>query len=214
MFIIFHIRSNLVWNELEELLKKYNLKIAESVIINRKQELEEFSKTHKRIVLKLFSPKALHKTEKRLVHVDLTREDAEKIYSELLRLKHEFGGDIVAQEFISGTEVIIGGKKDKQFGYVIMIGSGGIYAELLKDVCFRTLPVNEEDVKAMIEELKLKEIIKGIRGKQNNVDSLIKSVVNSSKMLEKENLKEFDINPFILTEKEGLVVDVRLIKED
>ena len=63
-----------------------------------------------------------------------------------------------------GTEIIIGMFKDAQFGPVLMFGLGGILVEVLKDVCFRVVPLTARDAREMIKEIKGYTLLKGYRG--------------------------------------------------
>ena len=74
------------------------------------------------------------------------------------------------------TEVIIGMMKDPHFGPVIMFGLGGIFVEVLKDVSFRVLPIEERDAERMITEIKGFKILQGIRGESPKDIQAIKNL--------------------------------------
>ena len=105
-------------------------------------------------------------------------------------------------------------KKDPTFGHVIAAGVGGIYVEVYKDVSFRVCPITERDAEAMLDDLKGRAILEGARGKKLNKGALVAALVKLSRLPEKQpRLAELDINPFILNDKEGKVVDARVILE-
>jgi len=114
---------------------------------------------------------------------------------------------------IRGTEIIIGGKRDIQFGPTILVGLGGIYVEVFKDFQIGICPVSKGNAKEMLEKLKSYPILKGTRGKKGvNLDKLIETILKvSNLMLKEENLQELDLNPLIATEKEIIAVDARAI---
>src|SRR5438270_5268277 len=78
-----------------------------------------------------------------------------------------------------GAELIVGLQNDPQFGPIIMVGIGGIYTEVFKDVSFRVLPITKSDAAEMIEELKGKKILQGFRGAAPiNIDTLSSALVS------------------------------------
>src|SRR5690625_3299159 len=88
--------------------------------------------------------------------------------------------DISVQQMLpEGVEVIVGVTNDPTFGSVIMLGLGGVFVEVFKDVSFRVAPINKNDAFKMMEELKGYEILQGVRGqpeldKEAIVDVLLK----------------------------------------
>src|SRR5919197_1276460 len=83
---------------------------------------------------------------------------------EAVEKSKDLGFPLVAKIVSSGIELIIGLQNDPQFGPVIMVGLGGIYTEIFKDVAFRMLPITKQDANEMLEGLKGKQILKGFRG--------------------------------------------------
>ena len=79
-------------------------------------------------------------------------EDAEK---KLRKMHREFlDNRIIVQEFFEGVEMIVGLKSDEVFGKLLVVGFGGIFAEVKRDVSFRALPVSRRDIVEMIRELR------------------------------------------------------------
>lgn len=204
--------------ESENFLKEY-LPIAKSVLASDFDEALRFvNKNSYPVVLKLISEKIIHKTDYKAVAIVKNEEEMGREFDRLLefarkkRLKIE---GILVQEFCKGKEVIIGLKKDDSFEHVIMFGIGGIYAELLRDVSFRVCPITLEDADEMLNELKLKKILEGVRGEARVNLKLLKNIlVRVSKIPEKnKNIKEMDINPFIINSNDGKLVDARIVLE-
>ena len=114
-----------------------------------------------------------------------------------------------------GTEMIIGVTKDPQFGHALMVGLGGIFVEVLKDVSFRLIPFNEADAREMLNELKAHKILEGIRGEApRDVDAFVNVMLSVSKMIEENpEITELDCNPTFVYEKGkgALVVDARIL---
>lgn len=116
---------------------------------------------------------------------------------------------IVIQEAKDGKEMIIGIKDDKVFGKLLLVGFGGINAEVLKDVSFRALPVDKEEIKKMLEELKLYPSL--VTRKKYAVDKFISMIEEVSKIAVKQKIMEMDLNPVILDEKDAYIVDARIV---
>ncbi|MSR86016.1 hypothetical protein EXS74_01315, partial [Candidatus Woesearchaeota archaeon] len=113
-------------------------------------------------VLKIISPDALHKSDIKGVRFVKNFEELREQYQSLLDIVHKNKlrlKGILIQEYIEGTSVIIGLKKDVSFGHVLVFGIGGIYTELLKDVSFRVCPITLEDAEEMIQELQMKDLL-------------------------------------------------------
>jgi 3-hydroxypropionyl-CoA synthetase (ADP-forming) len=108
------------------------------------------------------------------------------------RLSKQFDvkGVLLEKMVPRGIEMIVGLQNDPQFGPVIMVGLGGIFTELFKDVSFRVLPITEKDALDMIEELQGKMLLKGYRGSSTvNLDILSKALVKIGRL-------GFDISPY------------------
>jgi len=188
------------------LLNKYGIKFVKSEIIKTK---DDFKKTAYPVVLKIFSEKIVHKTEKRAVVLDIrNKKEALEAWGKLRKISP----DILKQKMIRGQEVIIGMKKDAQFGPVIMFGLGGIFAEVVKDVSFRICPVDKKQAAEMIKEIKSAEVLGGWRGrKPAKIGDLADIIVRTSKLSLKENIKEIDLNPIMVNSQGAFVVDARII---
>jgi acyl-CoA synthetase (NDP forming) len=119
------------------------------------------------------------------------------------------------QEMVpAGIEVIIGGKKDREFGPVILFGLGGIFVEVFKDTTVRVAPVDMAMAREMIDSIKGSALLKGFRGSTPCDNGVLAHVlVNVSKLLmDHPEITSLDINPLIVLEKgKGCVaVDVKM----
>ena len=117
------------------------------------------------------------------------------------------------QEVMQGREVIVGMKRDVQFGPVILFGLGGIYVEVLNDVALRIAPVGVDEAKKMMSETKGYNLLKGVRGeKKANLDLLADMISKFSAMVMKmDTALEIDLNPVMVNETSAKVVDVRVL---
>lgn len=170
------------------------------------------------VVLKLLSPKIVHKTEfgaVKVVHDEHELVENFGSFLEKARKKRVPVTGIMVQEFVKGTELILGVKKDETFGHCVLAGLGGVFVEVLKDVSFRVCPVKERDVLEMLDELKGKKLLERFRGKKPvNKKEIVKAVTGLCRLCKKNpEIKELDINPFIVNDKKGLAADVRVVLE-
>lgn len=190
-------------------LARLNIPVAKYHVVSSVKDAERYAKQFGfPVVLKLVSPKVIHKTEAGGVtavrQLDFLRETASKFLEK---------GKVLVQEHCRGVEMFLGIKNDASFGHVLLAGIGGIYVEVYKDVAFRVCPINAREAEQMLDELKGKALLDGVRGqKPVNRKALVDAMVKLSKLPEKiPDIEELDINPFFVNEKEGKAVDARLV---
>ncbi|MFA5047649.1 MAG: acetate--CoA ligase family protein [Patescibacteria group bacterium] len=173
------------------------------------------------IALKVVSKEVVHKSDAGGVKIGIKDETELKLVIDEMKKKvtqniknAKIDGFIVG-EMVKGQEVIIGLKRDPQFGTVIMLGLGGIYAETFKDVSFRIAPFSVDEAKMMIEELKIYPLLLGARGqKPADIDALAELLVKFANFsLANPTIKEIDFNP-IMVKSSGsgcTIVDSRIM---
>jgi acyl-CoA synthetase (NDP forming) len=170
--------------------------------------------------MKIVSPDILHKSDAGGVKLNIQDErEAKLAYQEIIFNAKKYNKEakisgIIAYPMIpQGTEIIIGMMKDPHFGPVIMFGLGGIFVEILKDISFRILPLEERDAEEMISEIKGYQILKGIRGETPKDVKSIRDVLMKISQLVMENpeIKEIDLNPVFVFNQGLQVVDARMI---
>ena len=123
---------------------------------------------------------------------------------------------VLVEKMVKGTrEVILGMKRDPQFGPNLMFGLGGIFVEVLKDVTFGLAPVTEKECYKMIESTKSYKLLTGVRGEEPvDIDAIVLSIQRMSQLvMDFPNIEEIDINPLMVGHKGdgALVVDACLI---
>lgn len=167
------------------------------------------------VVIKAVSSKMLHKTELGGVFLNVASAAEVKSTFKQIRARNEnLQGILVEQMAGSGAEFIVGVQDDPNFGPVIMLGSGGVLIDLLDDVTFRMLPVDRDDVREMIEELRGKLFLKGYRGHPAlNEEAFIDAVLNIGRVgMDAAGLYEsMDFNPVIVTAEGAVAVDAKII---
>ncbi|WP_162131205.1 acetate--CoA ligase family protein [Solibacillus isronensis] len=193
----------------KKFLQQFDLPITNEQLVTTEQEAIEVIKDFQYpLVLKGMSPQILHKTDKGLVSLNITSE--EQAIEEFNKLKAiieatpnaTFEG-ILIQEMIKGdfTEMFVGSKRDPIFGQMVIVGLGGIYIEVLKDISMRKAPVSREQAKEMIEELSASQVLQAYRGKKaRDIDALSKLISDFSKVIAtvEEDILEADLNPVMV----------------
>jgi len=198
-----------------DLLKRYRIQVSTYTFCkNEKDLMLAIKKIGFPCVMKV-SGNIIHKTEVNGVRLNIQNEDeAKKNFNELIKIK---GCErVIVQKMIEGYEIIVGGKKDPQFGRVVALGAGGIFTEFLKDVSFRVCPLSRNDAEEMFKEVKFSDlIIKGFRGqKPADANSIIETILAVSRIMENnQKIKELDINPLFATPTKAIAADVRIILE-
>lgn len=209
----------LSFSESYALLKKYDIPMVDSILVKNEKELARAcSKLKFPLAMKISSPDIVHKTDVNAVVLNIHfLASAKKEYKNLMKNikkiypKARIEG-IVMQKMGSGLEIIAGLKKDEIFGVAIIFGLGGIFVEALEDVTLRIVPITKKDVYEMMDELKAKKILFGMRGKKYNIKALGDLLLNVSKLGHAEkNIIEMDLNPIFVNEKNALVADVRIL---
>lgn len=196
----------------EEFLEKRGFPVVKRMLFNDSEKALNYADKIKfPIVLKLSSNELLHKTDFNAVRLNIHRDEFLKEFNNLNKMKIKHNG-VVVQKFLHGKYIILGVKKDETFGHVILVGIGGIFAEVIKDASFRVLPINKKDAFEMLEELRGYEILKGYRGEKINLKNVVNVMVKLSKLIEKnKNITELDLNPLVANEKNTVIVDARIV---
>lgn len=193
------------------ILEAYGIPVTREIMVNSLGDaLEAAEKIGYPVVLKIMSPDLLHKSDIGGVELNITDpEGVRRAYTSLMERTADNKPDalvegILVQEMLQpGMEMIIGIKKDPVFGPAIVLGLGGIYVEVLKDVSTRIAPLRPEDAWAMIDELKGKTLLEGARGSlPRDTDALVDILIKVSRLAVEmeDHLQEMDINPLIVHE--------------
>ena len=214
-------KRSLLETEAKELLREYEIPVPDFKLIKSEDEIIGLAKEiNFPIVMKIVSPDIIHKTDAGGVKIGIkTEKEARIAYQEIIFEAKKYNkeakilGIIVYPMIPQGTEIIIGMMKDPHFGPVIMFGLGGIFVEILKDISFRILPIEERDAEEMISEIKGYKILKGIRGEEPKDIEAIKDLLLKISQLTLDNpeINEIDLNPIFVFNKGLQVVDARMI---
>lgn len=176
-------------------------------------------------VAKVVSPDILHKSDAGGVSLGLPDAAAVAAAIEAMARKPQIAaarveGWLVEEMIPAGMEVVVGGFRDPQFGPMLMVGLGGIFVEVLKDVSFRLCPIDAATARDMLGELKGRPLLAGVRG-QVGVDeaALIKVMMamgGPDGLLTSlaDDIAEADLNPVIVSASGAVAADARFILAD
>ena len=172
------------------------------------------------VALKVVSPEIPHKSDVGGVRLNVaTPEEAAAAFTALRnRLtphasRLTIHGILVAKMAAPGTEVIVGMVRDPQFGPAVMVGLGGVFVELYKDVAFRLPPLSPAEARAMLAELKAAPLLTGYRGQPpRDVDALAACACAVARIAaEHPEIQEIDLNPIIAHERGCMIVDAKIL---
>ncbi|MFA4942649.1 MAG: acetate--CoA ligase family protein [Patescibacteria group bacterium] len=207
---ILNSKTSGLWDYLEtkKLLDHYGIKTVKTIRVDK-----TISKMKYPIVAKIIGPDLVHKSEAQAIFLNLKTElELKKIIkSPLLRNKSNY---LVAQEMVvGGLEIILGFKRDDNFGPLIVVGWGGIYTEIIKDTSVFLAENNDRLIIEKIKQLKVYQLILGARGKEPFdlealVDNIKKLILLSQ---EHPEIKELDINPAFILRHGFVAADWRII---
>jgi len=177
------------------------------------------------VVLKIWSPDILHKSDVGGVKVGLKSEQEVKDAFDLMMYripKKKPDANILGvlvQEMVrtSGKEVILGMHRDPQFGPLMMFGMGGVLVEVLKDVSFYLAPLTADEAKQMLIATKTYKILQGVRGQEGvDIETIAEGLQRVSQLVtEFPEIKEMDINPYVVGRPgtTAIAVDARISLE-
>ncbi len=174
------------------------------------------------VVLKIQSPDVSHKSDVGGVMLNITGDEMLRpAYRQLLEnIKHHqpdarIDGITVQKmaDVQNAVELIVGFKKEKMFGTVMLVGMGGITAELFKDQRLEFPPLNERLARQMIESLKIYPLLKGYRNSPpKNIDKLVEVLIRLSYLAaDYPEIEELDINPLLVSTKDVVALDARIV---
>ena len=215
-------RTNLLEEEGLEILGAYGFPLPKSILARTEDEaVEAANKIGYSVVMKIASPQIVHKSDAGGVKVNLTNDDeVRNAFKEIVENAKKYDSDaeikgvLIVEMVKGGKEMIIGSKLEPGFGPVIMLGMGGIYVEILKDVTFRLAPLTDQESNDMIMSIKTKKLLDGVRGeKPSDVEKLSECIQRLSQLVtDFSEIKELDMNPVLVMEKNNgcKILDVRI----
>ncbi len=199
-------------------LEQEGLRVLESSLAKDENEAVNMaSRMGLPVAIKVSSPDVIHKTETGGIRVSLKSEhEVRQAFREIVAMfrsdspEKQLDG-VMVQKQGKGFELIVGARKDQQFGPVLMFGFGGIYAESIRDVSFRLIPVMKRDAREMIEELQSYATLKNPRSGTVDIPSIEDFLLQVSSLIEKHGeIQEMDLNPVFVASRDVEVCDARI----
>ncbi|MEJ2739853.1 MAG: acetate--CoA ligase family protein, partial [Dehalococcoidia bacterium] len=209
--------------EISSLLTCYNIRFVETLIARTPDEAAaSAAEMGFPVVVKLDSSTITHKSDVGGVILDLNSgSDVKQAFSDIrnrlekINRQNEMQGVIVQNMVKEGIEAIVGVTQDPAFGPLMMFGSGGVYAELIKDVVLKLHPLTDTDAEEMTGSIKMSKLFEGFRGSPPaDIRSIQDLLLRLSAMVKDiPQIAELDFNPVkVLPEGEGYrIVDARIM---
>lgn len=204
-----------------EWLRGLGIPLTPAVLARSQEQAQEAQRQFASpVAIKIESPDVLHKTEAGGVRLGLnTPEDVAQAYSQILQSvtahapSARVRGVLVQPMAEAGVECVVGLSQDPVFGPVVMVGLGGVWIELLKDVTFARCPVSPAEAEAMIHRLRGVRLLQGFRGSPPADIQALADLVSRVSVIGAalgDQLGELDLNPVFVHPKRVTAVDVVL----
>jgi acyl-CoA synthetase (NDP forming) len=197
------------------ILAAYGISVADWRIVGNAAEAEQAaSEIGFPVVVKADAESIVHKSDVGGVAVNLG--DCSAVRSAAEEMKKKLGTPdlrfFVQQYLPGGKEVIVGAKAEEELGHLVMLGLGGIYVEVLRDVVFKLAPVTTVEAQEMLSSLKAAPLLKGVRGERGVDESkLVETIQRLSQLVtELPMIQEVDLNPIVAYAESAFVVDARI----
>ena len=216
-------RSSLSEAEGKTILSSLGIQVPRSSILAAPEEVETaLADMTGPFVAKVMSPDILHKSDAGGVRLALADAPAVAAAIADMACKPSISnanveGWLVEEMTPAGQEVVVGALRDPQFGAMLMVGLGGIFVEVLKDVTFRLCPIDRRDAYDMLRELAGFDLLQGARGRAPaNIDALVRLMLKIGGaegllMSTGDAIAELDLNPVIVSSERAVAVDARFI---
>lgn len=205
----------------KRLLERYGVPLVEDRLVQDAEEAVVAARAlGYPVVLKLCGDTIAHKTERGLVRLRLTGDDAvRQAAGELLDAATEEDGDVallVAPMLSATRELIAGISHDEQFGPTVLLGLGGVLAEALGDVIVRLVPITELDAHDMLDGLRTQDLLGAFRGEPPvDREALVRLLLALSTAAQQEpTLRSADLNPILIVQGEPIAVDALVEQDD
>ena len=197
-----------------EMLRDFGINANRAAIVETEEELVQAAgELQYPLVLKTAAPGLVHKSDH--AGVCLNIRDIDDLTDSYRELSDRLGPRALLAPMVGeGVELILGARRDPQFGPVVLLGFGGVLAEVIGDVVFALPPFDEEYARRRLNELELAPLLKGTRGRPRpNVDAYCAMAARFSAMVEglRDDLQEVDVNPVIVGVEHCVAVDALVV---
>jgi acetyltransferase len=201
-----------------ELFAAYGIAVPEFKVTTTPEGSEGVARAFsRRLALKLVSAQLLHKSDTGGVLLDVAPAEAAAAHRRLVQRAKALGvavdGVLVTPMIGDGFETVVGGFRDPHFGPVVMFGLGGVDVEALADVAFRLAPVDTDEARSMLREIRGRGLFAARRGRgARDVEAAVDAIVRVSELMaDRPDIAEVDLNPLFLLERGAAVADARVV---
>lgn len=214
-------------DDTDALMDTYDIpRPAEALVVSASQAVAQAQRIGYPVALKVISDQIPHKTEAGALALSLSADlQVAQAFEQVITNAGNYAGDssidtVLVQKMLPpGRELMVGGIMDPDFGPMVMLGFGGIYVEILRDVTLAPAPLSLDDAHAMIDKLKGSSLLRGARGESaSDLNALANLLVATSQLLKDavQDIDELDFNPVIVyPEGQGVaVVDSLFVKKN
>jgi acyl-CoA synthetase (NDP forming) len=202
-------------HEAKKWLKSLELNVVKEVVVKEVDEaIRAAEKMGYPVVLKGRVEGKIHKTEAGLVKLNLwTSDQIKSACQEMLGISPKPHSFLIQPMLKSDLELIVGITRDPQFGPAVMLGLGGVYAEVYRDVIFRLPPLNPNDAFEMVSELRGQALLRGYRGsKPVDMKDLADWLIKLGWLaMNFEKIQEIDVNPLLIVDGKPVAADATMI---
>ena len=199
----------------KQVLSGCGIRVTDEYLVTSVQEAEkQAGRLGSQVVMKGLVDGNIHKTEAGLVKLGISSEDGIKAAFTDLQIAMDFKGKVLIQQQIQGDlELIAGLMHDPQFGPCVMVGFGGVLAEILDDFVFGVAPLTHAQALELIGRLKTQKLLNGFRGAGVTDRNALAGILVKLGQLgcEFPKIKEMDINPLIVCKGVPVAVDASII---
>jgi acetate---CoA ligase (ADP-forming) len=214
---------DLLLSEAVEVLEHYGIPVAQSVPAATIEEAQQAAaRIGYPVAIKVIAEEISHKSDVGGVELNLRNgQSLASAYEEMMtRIRLAYPqvrpeGVLVQPMIAGGWELILGGRQDQQFGPVVLVGLGGIFAEFFEEVAVRVAPISSQEAREMIMSLRGSQVLLGARGhRPADLDKVVESILRLAQLIaDFPEIQEVDINPLkVFQEGEGCcALDARMI---
>jgi succinyl-CoA synthetase beta subunit len=204
-------RTTFLEHEVKGLLHDAGIAVPRGLYLRKGEALSDIDTLSYPLVAKVSSAKITGKSDVRGVRLGIGDIGTLKQSVEELMMIENAEGVLIEEMAPQGTEVIVGGVIDAQFGPIVMFGLGGVFVELYKDVAFGLAPLSKDAALRLLKQVKGARLLKGYRGgPAMDIDSLLNVIVATSEIMASGLVEEIDLNPVALYPRGALVLDAKM----
>ena len=208
----------------KQVLKAYGVRSSRDVLCeSAAQAVEAAKRIGFPVVMKVSSSALTHKSDLGLVRLGVgSARDVRAAYDELMRKARRAAGKrghidgvLVCETVSGGVETVVGVSQDPLFGPVVMVGLGGVFVEVLRDVSFRVPPFDRDEAGRMVRELRGFPLLEGARGRKPvDVGALVDVIMNVQRLAMDlaGDVRELDINPLIVRPRGAVALDALVVR--